>query len=170
MESIVTSLHSKPSNHSKKFVFDKGGESSVLAVIRLDANMTSSIDALLESFKQEATADVCSVITKAARRNISRSGTRAPLDSVVRFRRTLPDAASLFLHDALSMFQHRLNLDKIIVKEEVSFSCNGSKDEILRNGDLQFTKAFKHPKNGIYYASLTSAVFSETVNDRIGAV
>lgn len=35
----------------KKFVFDKNGESSFLAVVRLDTFTTSTIDTFLESFK-----------------------------------------------------------------------------------------------------------------------
>lgn len=58
--------------------------------------MTSSIDALLESFEEEATADVRSAIAKTVLRKISRSGGRVSLVFVIQIRQTPPDAASLF--------------------------------------------------------------------------
>lgn len=108
-------------------------------------------------------------MTETAQRKFFRSDRRVPLDSVIRFRQTLSDVASLFLHNALTMFQRRLNMEKISVTKEVSFFWVGNEDVKLQNGDRQFTKAFRYLKDVLYHILPTSVAFSEIICDRLWA-
>lgn len=125
---------------------------------------------LLESFELEASGDVCIAIAETAERKISRRGGRVPLDTVVGFQQTLADAASLFLYVALTMILRRHKFMKILVIENFLFSCIGSKNWKLQNGEHQFTKVFLHPKNGLYCVLLLSAAFSQIVCYRVRAI
>lgn len=141
-----------------------------MGVIRLDAIMTSSIDAFLETLETpNVDTDIYTTDNRTGKKKISRRGGRVPLDSVVRFRRILPDAASFFLYDSLTLFQYRLNLDGMSAAAEISLSCYGNEENRLRNCERPYTKAFRHPKSGLHYVSLTSATFFEILCDKMGA-
>lgn len=127
-------FRNRPSKEAPKtfqmFEIGNNWDCSALSVAQFDSFITASIDAFNEILNSARKYVLSMSSRDPLEEYIAKQGDWIPIDSVMPFKKTFPEAMALFLQDEMKIFQNRLNVERLSVINEISFAMPSSEKQL----------------------------------------